>query len=1035
MNSMQAHYEFREDLVKRLRTDLLGPVEDGEVLGEEPATRYALGVLYPSGSAEIDPSQDESNPEDDDEGSFAADPPVSMAGSRYPSSMGITFAVDPDRAPRFDAILAAAVYEPEGDEEEPDWRRRGLEVQPQTIDATVAMDEERDLGEGLSLFVRVRPRQGDGAVSVTLALVNRRPDEGYPRDPNCFFQPSIEVRAPEQLPCFVQRAPAGIAADDKELESYRLLYRHAGSFATGHGCAAGWEAVGDGEGALAVWTDYVPRHEVRVQDSNPQIQLDALGMKFLADADKGAVLAGLGQLCAGYQEWIKGLEGEITAFDEVMRATAERHLTECRSAAARIRAGVDLLAEDDRAWEAFRLANRAMNTQRTRATWLGDGKPTEVPDLSGGHEWRPFQLAFLLLCLEGVVRPESENRGLVDLLWFPTGGGKTEAYLGLIAFTIFFRRLRDGDAGAGVTALMRYTLRLLTIQQFERAALLICCCEEIRRKDEESRLGSEPIRLGLWVGRGGAPNTLEEAADAIDRLRRDPDSVGEGNPIQLQRCPWCGSRLGPHDYVVSTAQQRMRVRCSSRSGKDACDFADDIPVCIVDTDVYAQCPSLVIATVDKFAGLPWKKEVGRLFGIHTPSPPPELIVQDELHLVSGPLGTLAGLYETAIDLLCSRGGIGPKIVSSTATIRRADRQAKNLFGREMSQFPPPGLDARSSYFAREAPREDGAARLYLGVLSPTVSHATAMIRIYAVLLQSALDLQAPDEVKDPYWTLVGYFNSLRVLGAARMQVQDDVSDRIAYLVDDGEKRSIADRIELTSRESSADLPERLSRMEDTISSGEPVDVVLATNMISVGIDIDRLGLMAVMGQPQSTSEYIQSTSRVGRKHPGLIVTILNASRSRDRSHYESFVGYHSALYRQVESTSVTPFSPRARDRALHAVLVALCRHMLPGMEENAGAVNVAAHAAEVAEIKKRILERVARVEPDELEATTKQLDSIEGFWRHRVEHEPKLLFNQPHELRRSLLIEAAQGLGDDEHLATLLSLRDVDLESNLYMVG
>jgi hypothetical protein len=480
----------------------------------------------------------------------------------------------------------------------------------------------------------------------------------------------------------------------------------------------------------------------------------------------------------------------------------------------------------------------------------------------------------------------------------------------------------------------------------------------------------------------------------------------------------------------------MRVRCPSRKKEDlACPFAEDIPVCIVDSDIYEQRPALVIATIDKFANLPWNKEVGKLFGIGTSSRPPELIIQDELHLVSGPLGTLAGLYETAIDLLCMDEGVGPKVIASTATIRRADRQAEGLFARRMSQFPPPALDARSSYFAREAPPDKKPDRLYVGVLSPTTSHATAMIRTYAVLLQAALEESAPDEVKDPYWTLVGYFNSLRVLGAARMQVQDDVNDRIAYLAGDGRRRSTSDRIELTSRESSADLPERLARMEDGLDTGEPLDVILATNMISVGIDIDRLGLMAVMGQPQSTSEYIQSTSRVGRRHPGLIVTIFNASRSRDRSHYESFLGYHSALYRQVESTSVTPFSPRARDRALHAVLVALCRHMLPGMEENAGAVNVGSHEEAIAHLKGEILKRVKEIAPSEEEATERQLDAIEAFWRHRAEQEPKLLYSQPWDLRRALLIEAAKGLGDDEHLATLQSLRDVDEESNLYLVG
>ena len=1032
MSSLEDHYAFRAQLLGRLRGDLLGPRSEDEVIQDEPATQYALGVLFPTDSGYVDDDQQEDDPEDGDETTHAPDPPVAMAGSRYPSSMGMTFAVDPETASEIRISVEAARYEEVEAGGSKGWRRRPLDLPVPPLDVSAPLVDELELGEGLALFRRVRSADADGIVSVTLALVNRRKDSGYPRDPDCFFQAEIRVVAADGAVPFVQRSSTAPIAGDLELESYRLLYRHAGSFAVGHGCSVGWDAEPSAGRASSVWTDYAPECEVPVHKSNPDIELDVLSLACLASEDRTTVIAGLEALCDGYERWLLEREGEVAGLEGDFAATGRRHLEECANALRRMRNGVALLRDDEPAWKAFRLANQAMLSQRARASWLRDGKPDEGPRYDDSHEWRPFQLAFILLCIAGIVDREGEDRKLVDLLWFPTGGGKTEAYLGLIAFTLFLRRLRDGDRGDGVASLMRYTLRLLTIQQFERAALLICCCEALRQEDPG--LGTEPFLLGLWVGRGGAPNTLDAAGTALERLRsRQP--VEEGNPIQLQQCPWCGTRLSAFDYRVERHGPRMRITCPTAKKSDgSCGFVD-LPVVIVDEELYRRRPSLVIATADKFASLPWKGEVGRLFGIGTQSPPPELIVQDELHLISGPLGTLTGLYETAVDLLCSEGGIGPKVIASTATIRRADRQTLGLFAREMRQFPPPALDARDSYFARESSPSESAARRYVGLLSPSVSHATLMIRTYAILLQAALEIDAPDDVKDPYWTLVGYFNSLRVLGGARMQVQDDVADRISYLAGEGRKRRLDERIELTSREPSDMIPDHLAHMQERLPEEEVLDVILATNMISVGIDIDRLGLMAVMGQPQSTSEYIQATSRVGRSHPGLIATIFNASRSRDRSHYESFVAYHSGLYRQVESTSVTPFSPRARDRALHAVLIALARQMVVGMRDNDGAARIGDESEAIALLKGKILERVRIVAPAELESTERQLAAIEELWRHRAEREPRLLFNQPRQLHRALLIDAARADRDEGLLPTPWSLRDVDRESNLYPVG
>ena len=483
---------------------------------------------------------------------------------------------------------------------------------------------------------------------------------------------------------------------------------------------------------------------------------------------------------------------------------------------------------------------------------------------------------------------------------------------------------------------MRYTLRLLTIQQFERASLLVCCLESIRRADP--RLGDPPIEIGLWVGKGATPNTLVEAKVSIDKLRQGT-RLQQLNPLQLHRCPWCARPIGPLNMWIAKSPPRLVTACRT----EGCEFSTGLPVCVVDEDIYSRHPMLIIATADKFASMPWRDSCISLFNGDLPQVcPPELIIQDELHLISGPLGTLSGLYETAVDVLCSAKGSKPKVIASTATDppgRRADGIAVRP-GRPA--VPTHGNQTQStrSSPSKYLPPEKGT-RLYVGVTAPVPARPRSCPHLRGDPAGRG-GTRGPPAVKDPYWTLIGYFNSLRVLGGARMQVQDDVNDRLDLLSrwHTSDKREIEHRIELTSREPSGDIPDHLRRMAIRYPDPETLDVILATNMISVGVDINRLGLMAVMGQPQSTSEYIQATSRVGRRYPGLVITMLNAAKSRDRSHYESFRDFHSALYRQVESSSVTPFSSQARARALHAVLIALVRLTVPALRANNSASSV-----------------------------------------------------------------------------------------------
>ena len=591
--------------------------------------------------------------------------------------------------------------------------------------------------------------------------------------------------------------------------------------------------------------------------------------------------------------------------------------------------------------------------------------------------WRPFQLAFLLMNLKGIAEPTHPDREVVDLLFFPTGGGKTEAYLGLAAFTMVLRRLRNpGISSAGLSVLMRYTLRLLTLDQLGRAATLICALEMERQQDVE-KLGEWPFEIGLWVGKAATPNRMGKKGDN-DRDSARAKTIAflnddrKPSPIPLEECPWCGMKFKANSFRLLPHPDEptdLRVTCVNRD----CEFSrgNSLPILAVDEPIYRRLPAFMIATVDKFAAMPWTGEVGSFFGrvqrhdkhgfygpcdptLGHPLPverllPPDLIIQDELHLISGPLGTMVGLYETALDDLCCREVDGrrirPKIVASTATVRRAESQIRALFNhRAVDIFPPPGPDRRNSFFALTETPQESNARLYLGVAAQGRSPKVVMLRVYLVLLAAAQKWYSslgkkgdPNNPADPYMTLLGYFNSLRELGGARRLIEDEVRNRLgAYATRKrvGEPASLFENrqidyepVELTSRVSTALVSEAKRRLSLDYSEKGHVDVAIATNMISVGLDITRLGMMVVFGQPKTSAEYIQATSRVGRDHerPGLVVTILNIHKPRDRSHYERFAVYHETFYRSVEATSVTPFSPRALDRGLAGTLVSLVR--------------------------------------------------------------------------------------------------------------
>ncbi|MCV7281676.1 helicase [Mycolicibacterium flavescens] len=1053
-------YAFRDGMVGELRRDLIGPDDNSEdaheVITELPLDRYVVGVLWPAN----EDLQEAPDPDSDDSGDSEGfdDTPVSQALMRYPSSVGITFTVDLGRTNEVNVRLSAARYIPSDAEAEveesgrsskrrqksrpAEWLRVPSVIDPIALNVSESRTEYLPVAPDLQLYVYVRQPK-DGAVTVSLALRNTKvakQKDGL-RDAFAWFQVGIAVSTVQ--PAIMDRTQPQLSSTDRDLNSAALLYRNARVFAIGHGCAATWDPTTEPHVA-AIASTFLP--EVEVHRARPAQLTDIdLRMSTLSEGPDATVLRNLRAMVAAYREWIDSLDRSVvdgqTDVPPRLRDVAAEHMNDARSAATRIEAGIDLLASDPQVFKAFRLANRAMQIQRARQDWVRKGHQGAI-DPGMEQSWYPFQIAYILLNLPGLADRTHQDRDIADLLWFPTGGGKTEAYLGLIAFTIILRRLRDISV-TGVAVIMRYTLRLLTIQQFERATTLLCALERLRRDGHE--LGTKSFSIGLWVGSKATPNNLDDARRALNSLRANQE-LTENNPVQLTQCPWCGEDLDYSNYsVVKLPERHLVVAC----GTPSCDFRDGLPVHVVDEDIYRERPELVLGTVDKFAMMAWNEQVRALFSRDELGDAPDLIIQDELHLISGPLGSIVGLYEIAVDAACgvrlSVAGPAtsrPKVIASTATIRRADRQIEAVFDRDARQFPPPGIDPDVSFFSEPAPRDTLGTRSYVGVMTAGASHATLMVRTYGALLQAAQDLKGDDQSRDPYWTLLGYFNSLRVLGSATLQVDADVRDRLKVVAGRNETspRKITKVTELTSRVPSSEIPDALKGLEIALPDGDVDDVVLATNMISVGLDIDRLGLMAVMGQPQSSAEYIQATSRVGRKHPGLVVTIFNSARSRDRSHYESFLPFHQALYRAVEATSATPFAARARDRGLQGVLVALARLLIDELAPDTAAHLADANYDSLTELVRIIDQRVRSTAPEEADATLDQIDALIDVWSREAAAKPNMRYNNSQNVEASLLVEAGKALVDEytQEAApwpTLQSMRDVDAESSLYPIA
>ncbi|WP_030598534.1 helicase-related protein [Streptomyces fulvoviolaceus] len=1035
----------RQELAAYLHRQLVGPVQgEHETLDAPPDRQYLMGTLYPQEAdlqRQLDLAAEElegAGTEGAAEDTAPASDPVSESNAWLPSSLGFSFYTD---ATTVEIACTGARYQTHAatGERGRHWERVPLPTESHTLgpdrDHVAVLDGRAEL--------RVRRREFGTGHLVTVALVNiARHEQALGKAAQwdrMLFQVGLEARP---LDGGIRQYPSvRLASRDLEEQELRLQYEHVRTHAVGHGCAVAEHYDEEASRVTALSAAVMPEAEasgVRAAGLSGTPVLDVL---HLADPEVsvGQLREELAEFVADYRAWYVGqLNQDVPDWG---RDAADRILRRIRDTVTRIESGVRTLCDPSRPelLNAFRAANRAMALQMRHSApdLAGTRRPRRAavpldPEPDQAAAWRPFQLAFFLLALDGVADPRHTDRATTDLIWFPTGGGKTEAYLLLAAFEMVLRR-REPDGG-GTAVLSRYTLSLLTTQQFQRAATTVCALETLRRADPVT-YGQEPFSIGLWVGETTTPNTYEKARAAFDDVRAAarPDDV-----FILDRCPWCGTRILPAhkspdigDYGVRAAADSFAFFCP----RDECAFHDELPVAVVDEQLYDRPPTFVLGTVDKFARLAWEPRAGRLFGAGSGNQPPSLVIQDELHLLTGPLGTTVGLYEAAVLGLCTTpDGIGPKVVASTATIRRSGEQVRALYGGGVQLFPPAGLDARHSYFAE--PDTSRPGRRYLGVMAQGHTAGRAAVATAAAMLQGAWEL--PEEHRDAYWTLVAYHHSLRELGRTVTAAADDIPAQLAGLESGLGTRELADHQvqELTSNLPRAEQPVLLDRLEKRWDEKESVSFLPCTNMLSVGVDVKRLALMLMQGQPKTTAEYIQATSRVGRHSvPGLVVTFLNATRPRDRSHYETFDVYHRSLYRHVEPTSVTPWSMPSRARALHAALVILVRHRLGLAAENQ-AGQVTDRIAEVEAVAEELATRAEACEPSTGDAVRKELADLIAVWEDAAREARKdgreLYYRSQGKGQSNLIKSFEQRYGLWE---TPNSMRNVDRECQVMVKG
>lgn len=1150
---------IRDILLDVIRKDVFGPYEENEELtgANHPTSKYLSGVLYPMQTPLLSTDAENSSvsiqsPDDKDEEEIL---PINV-GTK-PSSMGITCSVSSNQK-SVQVIISYARYEKinfdDGNLKSSAASKKPIDYKWKRVPYCKKSEINLDGGKRLELeskiFFRYFVIKNKNHVTINAFITNEHKYESntFADDSECIFQPKVRLESADSskiflnisknMYCLNSEAISNLSSTEQE---ELFLFRNSKHFAHGRNCSVEWNVNEFENKTNYVQTTFVPHYVIpEIKPRKGSEFNDALNMLKLSKITKFKDYDLIFQpIIKAYSDWIEELveqnnkwrntnSKEKLFMSDSCNIPQER-INECRTVLERIKNGVKKISTDRLSGEAFRFTNEVMYENMTHSMWakdnrkrISDGKKiiTDGPDSQDLPYWRLFQLAFLLLTIESITDPKSDDRNIADLLWFPTGGGKTEAYFGVIAFTMAHRRLRNAGTDItekehdryGITIIMRYTYRLLTLQQFQRAATLFCACEYVRMKNmnNKEKFGEMPFLVGLWVGYNTTPNDFVTAKKIINDKRNGiENNETSSDPMQLLDCPWCGRQLTPYNYKIESKGERIQIKCDPKCffGKPN-DPERVIPVVFIDQDIRRFRPSLLLSTVDKFAQISWNWEYSALFGNvskyceeHGYSPgnapnnykgfckhdetssmsqiikrnldPPELIIQDELHLITGPLGTLTGLYETAIDILCTtKSGIRPKIIASTATTKQSNNQITLLFNSKSTKiFPPSGFQFGESYFAQVFPiSEEHPGKMYVGVCSTSVSGSTAESRLAACIMRKIREIREnqsnyefngnfhkfTDFELDQYYTLVSYYNTIKSLGGGLRLYQDTIPRFMGTIRETVEKtHNPKDTLqnepdiqlnfeELTGRKNASEIPNILKNIEKTINDDDVLDALLCTNMLSVGVDIDRLNVMLMNGQPKSTSEYIQATGRIGRKNPGIVVTNYSYMRARDLSYFENFIDFHSIYHKNVEPGILTPFSTRARDRGLSGVFIALARLNNKQLSKDPKNINIPQISEVVSDINEKILKRIAAVDPTEQEGAESDLNNIVKKWKCIVtsicdpkgKNPPKLGYRRsPRQKYRSgptYLLNSPRDPYKKNLFVILESLREAESEIGLY---
>lgn len=1063
----------RKRFIELTKQQLIGSdLKDNLLIGQKPLDRFFTGFLFPIVEGEELEGGIETNGYNTLDNKEEA---VSVKKvKRYipPSSAGFSFFITGKNI-QLRVFYNAVQYSLAGNRDEQGkfieqvWKKHYLADDGKEVVFTLdGARQYKIFDDKAKIDTLWRPYNDGYIVTVTMSndtkidatksrkIFNREQNE------NTLFEVKFKCIVEEgNIDVYPSKNKALLSEEEKEIE---LRYKDLHIYAVGHGTAVNW--VKNKYEKMEIWTDFLPAVEV------PQVTADTGGksdkvleFNFLRNCgENDSVIHELNNFVNNYENWIVNQEVKANKEEEEDKKTAKNIIKNLTIAKKRMYEGIDLLKHDEYARIAFSTANDAMLKQ-----WISGDANKGINKDKSSYKWRPFQLAFVLMTLESATNEDSNFRDTLDLIWFPTGGGKTEAYLGLMAFLFIYRRLKYPASSGGTVTLMRYTLRLLTAQQFLRASRVICALELIRQK-KVNIFGEEPFSIGLWVGSASSPNTFNQVKKIIEEK--------QFSKLVLNSCPWCNTLFTEANYRWS--EDSFHFTCHN----DKCDFGkvnnNILPCNVVDEALYQKPPSLLISTVDKFARLAWEERAGSFFG-NNGNRPPELIIQDELHLISSALGSIVGLYEVAIDTVLISRGMRAKYIASTATIKNAAKQVKTLFAREMAIFPPPGLRYDDSYFAKTVPLEQKAGRLYVGYLAPLLDRQHCLEPLAAALLSNPVKLFKDDEqFMDKWWTQIVYHGSLKGVGNSRTlyqggvrsylhnftleNIKNDIEKEFPNFLKDRNFKSINDFSEiidtnvkaivdqylpvrdigvktLTSNQTAEENAQIFDALAKDKDDNEAIDVALATNMISVGLDVSRLALMIINGQPLTTAEYIQASSRVGRgETPGIVFVNYYKTQARSLSHYENFRSYHDSFYRFVEPTSLTPFTFQARSRALHAALVIAIRHSGIGILHNdmAGDFN-----KENDLVRKVIKEMKIRCKlaignnKDAVKKTNEHIDSLVLEWANEVEYckknKIKLVYNSNDRNFNNVIcnFETENGLWQ-----TLQSMRNVESSALLKLV-